>query len=250
VPSLWSEKERLPKPDLSGIERLRFLTTTDFPPFNYLDGGGRLSGFHVDLARAICAELAIADKCQIQAMPWAELEPALNAGEGEAILAGIAVTPESRERLSFSRPYLRLPARFVMRRAKATKAAPALDGRQVGVVAHSAHEGIARALFPKAVIMPFPQEEAMLAALRDGRLEAVFGDGMRLAAWLGRDGGECCGFSGGPYMLPQDLGVGLTVAVRHGDAQLSAAMDAALQQISAKGIFAELYLRYFPVSFY
>ena len=65
VPVLWDAKERLPKPDLSALPRLRFLTTTDFPPFNFLDGAGRLSGFHIDLARAICAELDIADKCQI-----------------------------------------------------------------------------------------------------------------------------------------------------------------------------------------
>ncbi|TIT46268.1 MAG: transporter substrate-binding domain-containing protein, partial [Mesorhizobium sp.] len=71
VPVLWDAKERLPKPDLSALPRLRFLTTTDFPPFNFLDGAGRLSGFHVDLARAICAELGIAEKCQIQALPWA-----------------------------------------------------------------------------------------------------------------------------------------------------------------------------------
>ena len=94
MPVLWDAKERLPKPDLSALPRLRFLTTTDFPPFNFLDGAGRLSGFHVDLARAICAELGIAEKCQIQALPWAELEGALQKGEGEAIIAGIAATPE------------------------------------------------------------------------------------------------------------------------------------------------------------
>ncbi|RUW60499.1 amino acid ABC transporter, partial [Mesorhizobium sp. M4B.F.Ca.ET.049.02.1.2] len=37
VPVLWDAKERLPKPDLSALPRLRFLTTTDFPPFNFLD---------------------------------------------------------------------------------------------------------------------------------------------------------------------------------------------------------------------
>ena len=57
APMFWDSKERLPKPDLSALPRLRFLTTTDFPPFNYLDRDGRLSGFHIDLVRAICAEL-------------------------------------------------------------------------------------------------------------------------------------------------------------------------------------------------
>ena len=119
VPVLWDAKERLPKPDLSALPRLRFLTTTDFPPFNFLDGAGRLSGFHVDLARAICAELGIVDKCQIQALPWGELEGALEKGEGEAIIAGIAATPQSRQTYAFSRSYLQFPARFIMPKGKA-----------------------------------------------------------------------------------------------------------------------------------
>ncbi|MBL8583413.1 MAG: amino acid ABC transporter, partial [Rhizobiaceae bacterium] len=32
APNLWDSKERLPNPDLSNRARLRFLTTTDFPP--------------------------------------------------------------------------------------------------------------------------------------------------------------------------------------------------------------------------
>ena len=92
IPLFWDTKERLTKPDLSELQRLRFLTTIDFPPFSFLDRGGRLSGFHVDLARAICAELDLGDRCQIQALPWDELGPALEAKDGEAIIAGIAVT--------------------------------------------------------------------------------------------------------------------------------------------------------------
>jgi polar amino acid transport system substrate-binding protein len=117
IPNFWDLKERLPKPELDGnVERLRFLTTVDFPPFNYLDDG-RLSGFHVDLARRICAELNILDKCQIQALPWNELDGALTAGDGEAIIAGIAITAENREKYVFSRPYLKFPARFIMPKA-------------------------------------------------------------------------------------------------------------------------------------
>ena len=44
---------------------IRFLTTDDFPPFNFLNDRGQLTGFNVDLARAICAELNA--PCTIQA---------------------------------------------------------------------------------------------------------------------------------------------------------------------------------------
>ncbi|RWK52361.1 MAG: transporter substrate-binding domain-containing protein [Mesorhizobium sp.] len=253
VPVLWDAKERLPKPDLSALPRLRFLTTTDFPPFNFLDGAGRLSGFHVDLARAICAELDIAEKCQIQALPWAELEAALQKGEGEAIIAGIAATPESRSKYAFSRSYLQFPARFIMPKAKALTE-PIFDrlrGKRVGVIAGSAHERMLRDYFGTVQVVPFAQLEELYDGLKIGKVDAGFGDGMRFAFWLGSsNAAACCRFAGGPYLAPEYLGSGMAIATRANDPALAAAFDYALQQISVKGTFAEFYLRYFPVSFF
>ena len=55
VPNYWDPRERI---DGAGSvpkrSRIRFLTTHDFPPFNFLDQQNHVSGFHVDLAREIC----------------------------------------------------------------------------------------------------------------------------------------------------------------------------------------------------
>ncbi|MES0212781.1 transporter substrate-binding domain-containing protein [Mesorhizobium sp. M0028] len=253
VPVFWDAKVRLPKPDLSMLPRLRFLTTTDFPPFNFLDGAGRLSGFHVDLARAICAELGIAEKCQIQALPWAELEGALRKGEGEAIIAGIAATPESRSKYAFSRSYLQFPARFVVPKTLALTE-PMFDklrSKRVGVIAGSGHERMLRDYFGDVQIVPFAKPEELYGELKAGKIDAAFGDGMRFAFWLGgSDAAGCCRFAGGPYLAPEYLGSGMAIATRADDPALAAAFDYALQEISVKGTFAEFYLRYFPVSFF
>lgn len=253
VPVFWDTKERLPKPDLSALPRLRFLTTTDFPPFNFMDGSGRLSGFHIDLARAICAELGIVDKCQIQALPWNELDDALQKGEGEAIIAGIAATAESREKYAFSRSYLQFPARFIMPKSKAF-AEPILDklrSKRVGVIGGSAHERMLRDYFSTMQVVPFDKPEDLYADLKAGKIDAAFGDGMRFSFWLGgSDAAGCCRFAGGPYLAPEYLGSGMAIATRAGDPALAAAFDYALQEISIKGTFAEFYLRYFPVSFF
>src|SRR5690606_11169467 len=137
IPDYWDEKERLVRPDLSSIERVRFLTTVDFPPFNYLDAQGRLTGFHVELVRAICRELQIVDRCQIQALPWDELDDAIGSGQGEALIAGTPITAETRTGYAFSRPYLRFPARFAVPRSS-TLAEPmhsTVAGRRIGVLA-------------------------------------------------------------------------------------------------------------------
>lgn len=253
VPGFWDSKERLAKPDLSTVERVRFLTTTDFPPFNFIDGAGRLSGFHVDLARAICAELGIADKCQIQALPWGELDAALASNNGEAIIAGMAVTAENRSRYLFSRPYLQFPARFIMPRTSAVSEPifDKLQGKRVGVIAGSGHERLLRDYFSGVQVVTYTRQEWLYEDLKASKIAGAFGDGMRFAFWLaGSDAGGCCRFAGGPYLAPEYLGTGLSIATRADDRLLTSAFDYALHAISTKGVFAELYLRYFPVSFY
>lgn len=253
APIFWDARERLPKPDLSTLERLRFLTTTDFAPFNFLDKSGRISGLHVDLARAICAELDIAAKCQIQALPWNELEQALLDGEGEAIIAGVAISEETRAIYAFSRPYLQFPARFLTRRSE-TPAEPlfkAVENQRVGVMAGSAHENMLRDYFPAARVVTYSREEWLLGDLKEGKIYAAFGDGMRFSFWLGDNASEgCCRFAGGPYLAPEYLGTGLAIAVAPDRQDLTAAFDFALREISVKGRFAELYLRYFPIAFF
>jgi polar amino acid transport system substrate-binding protein len=253
IPQFWDVKERLIKPDISSFSRVRFLTTTDFPPFNFVDGNGLLSGLHVELARAICRELQILDRCQIQALPWEELEGAIERNEGDALIAGLAVTPEKRERYAFTRAYMRYPARFV------TGPNGALEepiyrnvaGRRVGVFSGSEHEAMLRDYFPEARPVTYSRMDWIFEDLRAGKIDAVFGDGMRLAFWLaGQDSDNCCRFAGGPYLAPEYFGSGLAIAVRGEDAALADAFDYALREINMNGTFAELYLRYFPVSFF
>lgn len=253
LPILFDTRERIARPDVSGIVRLRFLTTVDFPPFNFIDQTGKLAGFHVDLVREICRELALTEKCQIQAVTFPELEKALTDGNGEAVAAGVAVTTDLRKRFAFSRPFMRLPARF----AVAKKAAPsgetaaALDGKRVGVVAASAHEAMLKAFFPRVQAEAFPDRAALLAALKDGKVEAVFGDGMQLAFWTsGSESAGCCRLFDGPFLSETFLGEGLTLMFRKEDAALAGAVDHALLALSRNGRLQEIYLRYFPINLY
>ncbi|WP_274427213.1 transporter substrate-binding domain-containing protein [Chelativorans sp. YIM 93263] len=240
------------KPDLSTLTRLRFLTSTEFFPFNFLDDRDQLVGFHVDLARAICRELQIIDRCQIQVLPFEELRDTLYDGGGEAIIAGIAITDESRGEYLFSRPYLQFPARFLTGSDVAeTFMDEPMAGKRVGVLADTAHEEMLRDLFSEVQVVTYSREEWLFADLKQERIAAAFGDGMRFAFWLAGDEPEdCCAFSGGPYLAPEYLGHGLAIAVRPDLPALASAIDYALQRIETGSTFSELYLRSFPVSFY
>ncbi|WP_245319382.1 transporter substrate-binding domain-containing protein [Consotaella salsifontis] len=251
VPNFWDQHQRVSRPDLSERRQIRFLTSVDFPPFNFLNDRGRLSGFHVDLARAICAELGVTDRCQIQAMPFRDLGPALKAKKGDAILAGLAVTPENRREFAFTQPFFRFPARFITLKEKplAEPMVSSLSAKTVAVVAGSAHEAMFAAFFPGLLAKPFPTRQDALEALKAGTVDALFGDGVDLSFWLSsNDAGGCCVFSGGPYLSDRFLGEGLAIAVSPDDAELATAFDYAIGRVVAKGGFSELLLRYFPVS--
>lgn len=229
--------------------RLRFLLATEFEPFNALDARGRPSGFHVELVRGLCDALDLLDRCQVQAMPWSALRGALARGEGEAIVAGIAVTAENRADLGFTSPYLRFPARFAVRRG--TSFAPD-EAARVAVVRGTAHEAMLRSLFPALTAMVVADDAALRTALRNGEVDAAFGDGARLAAWLGGgvagESGACCALAGGPYFSDHFLGRGLSIAAR--DPELVEALDWALSELEATGRLEEAYLAAFPVGFY
>ncbi|TPW27974.1 transporter substrate-binding domain-containing protein [Pararhizobium mangrovi] len=253
IPAYFHSNERLSLPDLSGYERIRFLTTTDFPPFNFIDQTGRLTGFNIDLARGLCEELDIVDRCQIQALPFDDLTGALSTGKGEAVIAGLAVTQKQRERFTFTRSYLHLPARFVRNRATSLDGTPAiaLSGKPVGVVKGSAHAAMLRAFFPKLAAKPFDTADAMLDALRSRKIDAAFGDGVRLSFWLSsKQAKECCAFFGGPYLSEHFLGHGLAIAVDEKHRDLAEAFDHALLSMTRDGRFAEIYQRYFPSGLY
>lgn len=253
VPNFWHPGETLTKPDIGSVTRLRFLTTTDFPPFNFIDRRKRLTGFHVDLARAICAELDILDKCEIQALPWEELEGALERGEGEAIIAGLQITPQARTKFEFSRSYLHIPARFAVRTAD-SRIGPIEATLREGVtalVAGSNYEKWFRQAFEDAETKSFPTRREAFAALKDGEVKTVFSDAVSLAFWLtSRDSEDCCSFAGSAYFSPVAFGHGLAIAFSRERRDLAQAADFALKQINDKGIFAELYLRYFPLGLY
>ena len=82
---------------------LRFLTTNDFPPFNYLDEDGVLTGFNVDLARAICLELAV--PCDVGTRSWEDLTPTLGRRQADALIAGQLVTARALANVEFTDRY-------------------------------------------------------------------------------------------------------------------------------------------------
>jgi len=235
-------------PNLTAVPNIRFLTTADFPPFNYRDKTGELVGFNIDLARAICADLSIT--CTIQAWPWEQAGKALEDGQGDALIAGLAMTPANGATFDFSDIYLMLPGRFVARKDATADFDPAsLSGKTVAVRKGSSHEEFVKRYLPNATPAEFDSEVAALEAVRDKKADAYFGDAMRASFWF-NDNPECCAFAGLPYFRPDLFGAGMSVALAAGHDVVRQAINYSLVRLKKDGTLDELYLRWFPVGFY
>lgn len=235
-------------PNLTPVPAIRFLTTADFPPFNFRDGSGELVGFNIDLAKRICVEVNVA--CTIQAWPWDQAANALSDRQGDALIAGLAMSDESGAEFDFSAVYLALPGRFVTRgEAAASFDATALGNKRVAVRSGSAHDTFMERYLPEAERVGFETEMAALDAVRSGEIDAYFGDAMRASFWL-NDNPDCCRFAGDAYFRPALFGEGLSIAVPAATDPVRHAIDWALVRLKQNGMLDELYLRWFPVGYY
>jgi len=249
VPGFWDPRRRPERPDLSRLTVIRFLTETDYPPFNYTGADGNPAGFNVDLARSLCEEIKVS--CTVQMRRFETLVDALTSNRGDAVIASMATSPQLRARVDFTDPYYRVPARFASRKdAVMPEIRPEfLEGKKVGVIAGSAHEAYLKAMFTDAELHPYPNDDAMRAGLRKGEVDFIFGDAISLAFWInGTDSGDCCAFSGGPFVESRFFGEGIGIAVRKGNDVLRQALNWALFRVWEKGRYTDLWLRYFSVS--
>jgi polar amino acid transport system substrate-binding protein len=249
VPGFWDPRRRPERPDLSRLQAIRFLTETDYPPFDYAGPDGNPAGFNVDLARLLCDEIKVT--CTIQARRFDTLLDALADNRGDAVIASIAPTAETRRRADFTDPYYRTPARFVARVDSGIgEVLPELlEGKKIAVVAGTAHEAFLKQMFTEAELRSYPNADAARAALRNGDVDLLFGDGIALAFWLnGTDSGGCCAFRGGPFLESRFFGEGIGIAVKRGNDLLRQALNWALFRQWEKGSFTDLWLRYFPIN--
>ena len=252
LPSLAQQKKQVEDAPLPKERtELRFITSDDYPPFNYYDEEGNLSGFHIDLANAICREMAV--RCDIQVRSWNNIALAFKGGDFDAIIAGLAVNKDNIKNLDFTNSYMRMPGRFAILKSR-PQPAPSpyrLEGKQIGVVAKTAHEAYIKRFFKTAKIKQFRTQSQANNALQNGEIDYLFGDAIQIMFWLnGSLSKQCCKFHGAAYWDAKYFGEGLSIAINKGDMRLRIELNDAINKIRKSGTFEELMLRYFPINIY
>ena len=88
--------------DVEGKEELHMATNAFFPPYEYYEND-TVVGIDPEMAAAIADELDM--KLVIDDMDFDAILPAVTSGKADIGMAGMTVTPDREESVSFSKPY-------------------------------------------------------------------------------------------------------------------------------------------------
>jgi len=79
-------------------------TTGSMPPLNMTTKTGKIIGFEADVAGSMAKAMGVRPK--LEAMPFSELIPALEAGRVDMVISGLTITPQRNLKVAFVGPYL------------------------------------------------------------------------------------------------------------------------------------------------
>ena len=230
---------------------VRIATEGAYPPFNFVDKDGKLQGFDVDIANALCDHMKA--QCTIVAQDWDGIIPGLLAKKYDAIIASMSITDERRKKVLFTDKYYKTPARFVGKKGAGIEiTAAGLKGKRVGVQRATIHENFVRAKFPDAEVVVYDTTDNANADLAAGRLDLRLDDSVALEiGFLKTDAGKDFAFVGPGFFEPHDiLGNGSGIALRKEDTALGDAFNKALKDIRANGTYKKINDKYFSFDAY
>jgi polar amino acid transport system substrate-binding protein len=221
-----------------------------YPPFNNLEADGSLTGFDVDIAKALCAEMK-AD-CTFVAQDWDGIIPALQAHKFDAIVASMSITPERKQKVDFTDKYYNTPPAIAVPKDSTVTAATedGLAGKTLGAQSSTTHSNYAEAHMKKSELKLYPTTEEYKLDLVNGRIDGVIDDVVVLSEWLKTPDGACCKLLGTLPVDPVINGAGAGIAVRKGDDALREKFNKAIAAIRANGVYQKINAKYFPFDVY
>ncbi|MCH7795341.1 MAG: ABC transporter substrate-binding protein [Proteobacteria bacterium] len=227
------------------MKKVRIGTEGAYPPFNSIDSDGKLVGFDIDIANALCK--AANFDCEFVVQDWDGMIPGLLAKKYDAIIASMSITEERKKKVDFTAKYYNTPAKFVAPKGKNLTVTPeGLKGMSVAVQRATTHENFLRDNFPGLDIRVYATQDEANADLVAGRVDLGHADSVALMeGFINTDAGKDFEFVGPDYNVPQWHGTGAGIAVRKGSDELRMALDKAIDEIRADGTYQKINAKYF-----
>ncbi|QDX30285.1 arginine ABC transporter substrate-binding protein [Dickeya poaceiphila] len=221
-------------------ETIRFATEASYPPFESVDASNQIVGFDIDLANALCKHIQAT--CTFSNQAFDSLIPGLKFRRYDAVIAGMDITPERQQQVSFTQPYYENSALFIAQKGKLADIA-ALKGKRVGVQNGTTHQKFLLDKHKDITVVPYDSYQNAVLDLKNGRLDAVFGDTAVVNEWLKENANLA---SVGDKVTDKDyFGIGLGIAVRQNNDELVKKFNDALNNIKQDGTYQTIYKKWF-----
>lgn len=221
-----------------------------YPPFSKTEADGSVTGFDIDIANALCAEMKA--KCTLVKQDWDGIIPALMARKFDAIIATMDITEERKKKVAFTDKYQHIPARFAALKDAGYEGTDAfMTGKRIGVQRATSMDLYISDNYPSAKIKRYGSADEAYLDLKAGRLDYVMADSAAISdGLLAKDGGDKFEFVGPKLNDPKWFGDGAGIAIRKQDKDLAAQFNAAIKEIRANGTYKEIQDKYFSFDVY
>ncbi len=217
-----------------------------YPPFSEVGPDGKLKGFEIDLALALCAEMKA--ECTLVQQDFDGLIPALQARKVDAIIASVSITEERKKAIAFSNPYYNTPARFAAKAdAKLDISAAGMKGKKIGVQRATIHEKFVAEQFKQSEIVRYATQDQAFLDLKSGRIDATVADSVAIdEGFLKTAAGKGYAFIGPSFDDVKYFGTGSGVGLRKADDKvLGKKFNDAIAALRSNGTFKKLNDKYF-----
>ncbi len=226
-----------------------------YPPFSYTTADGKLEGFDIDIAMALCK--AMGAECKLVAQDWDGIIPALMARKYDAIIASMSITEERKKKVAFTNKYYQTPAKFIAKKGSIKEftreqVAEATAGKTIGVQRATIHDNFISEQGAKdAKIKRYATQDEAYMDLAAGRIDMLLADSVAIdEGFLKKPEGKDFEFVGPDLTEVKYFGVGAGIACRKKDKDLVELFNKAIAQIRADGTYKAIQDKYFDFNVY
>jgi cystine transport system substrate-binding protein len=215
-------------------------TEGTYAPFTYHDSSNQLTGFDVDIARAIAAKLGV--KAEFIEGKWDGLIAGLDANRYDAVINEVAVTDARKQKYDFSDPYIVSHAALIVGSNNTTiKSFDDLKGKKSANTLTSNFGKIAAA--HGAEVIPVQGFNESIDLLTSGRVDATVNDSLSFLDFKKHKPDAKVKIAA--IDTSSDSSDHSAVLIRKGNPELQAAINKALAEIKADGTYAKISEKYF-----
>lgn len=218
----------------NGVVRIGVFS--DKPPFGYLDEKGQNQGFDVEIAKHVAKDLlGDENKVEFVLTEAANRVEYLKANKVDIIFANFTVTPERKEVVDFSKPYLKVALGVVSPKDQPITDISQLKDKILLVNKGTTADSFFSKKHPDIKLLKYEQNTETFDALKDKRGVALAHDNLLVMAWAKDNPNYTVGITS---LGEHDL---IAPAVKKGNKELLDWLNTDLEKLSKEGVIHQAY---------